>query len=271
MRHLAGLLCFCALVASATDMSQEETIVRTAYAKLSYAVDLETAIRAVKHNPKITYAQLAQEVAKEALTFSLSDFSCNDISSVLDQKYAQVFSDIRDGGDVVDIGSVTESYTEETNGAKTETSMNVAAARWSHGPNGPVPEGTVAEMLPAMERESGISALMRFCTYTAAVTFEGRSRTYRANFFFGPDGQGQVTPGDMVVALGGGTLQELLSKPVYPQVLLKTARYRNNAAMRAFLNGNQHSNASCKRGDACCDLSALHCGVYGADLEGSLQ
>jgi len=253
-------------------MSQEETIVRTAYAKLSYAVDLETAIRAVKHNPKITYAQLAQEVAKEALTFSLSDFSCNDISSVLDQKYAQVFSDIRDGGDVIDIGSVTETYTDETNpGAITKTSMNVATARWSHGPKGPIPDGTVAELLPVMERSAGVSALVRYCSYVATVTFEGRSRTYRTDFFFGPEGQGEVIPGDMVVALGGGTLFELLTKPVYPQVLLKTPRYSNNSAIREFLNENQHSNASCKRGDACCDLSALHCGVYGADLEGSLQ
>jgi hypothetical protein len=274
MRYIAVLCTILAalpVAIAADNMSHEETVVRTAYAKLSYAVDLETALKAVQHNPKITYAQLTQEVAKESLTFRLSDFSCGDFSSILDQRYARVFSDIRDGGDVIDIGSVTETYTDQTNGANTEASMNVAKPRWSHGPNGPVPDGTAAELLPAMEREAGISALMRYCSYTAAVTFEGRSRTYRANFFFGPEGQGEATPGDMVVALGGGTLQELLTKPVYPQVLLKTARYGNNSAMRAFLNVNQQSNATCKRGEACCDLAALHCGVYSDDLKGGLQ
>jgi hypothetical protein len=252
-------------------MTHEETVVRTAYAKLSYAVDLETAIQAVRHNPKITYAQLTQEVAKEALTFRLSDFAVGDIASVADQKYAQVFSDIRDGGDVVDVASVTETYTDETNGADITTSMNVARPRWSHGPKGPVPDGTVAEMLPDMERGAGISAIMRYCSYTVTVGFEGRSRTYRADFFFGPEGQGEVVPGDMVVALGGGTLYELLTKPVYPQVLLKTTHYGKNPVLREFLEVNQRNNPACRGGEACCDLSALQCGIYSADLKASLQ
>jgi hypothetical protein len=277
MRHIVVV---CTLLASlfgraATaqrTMTSEEATVRTVYAKLSYAVDLETAIRAVRHNPKITYAQLTQEVAKESLTFHLSDFSVGDISSVLDQKYSQVFHDIRDGGNVIDITSVTETFTEENKpGVKTETSMNVAQPRWSHGPQGPVPDLTVAEALPIMERESGISALMRYCTYTVTVAFEGRSRTYQTQFFFGPEGQGEVNPGDMVVALGGGMLQELLVKPVYPQVLLKTDTYGKNPALREFLEVNQRSNATCQRGEACCDLSALQCGVYSSDLKGGIQ
>jgi hypothetical protein len=258
--------------AAAAGMTHEEQTVRTVYAKLSYAVDLETAIRAVRHNPKITCAQLTQEVTKDSLTFNLSDFSIADISSVLDRKYAEVFHDIRDGGNVIDITSVTETFTEENKpGVKTETSMNVAQPRWSIGPRGAVPDLTVAEALPIMERESGISALMRYCTYTVTVAFEGRSRTYQAQFFFGPEGQGEVNPGDMVVALGGGMLQDLLVKPVYPEVLLKTAQYGKNPALREFLEVNQRSNATCKHGEACCDLSALQCGTYSADLKGDPQ
>lgn len=256
---------------AADNMTHEETVVRTAYAKLSYAVDLETAMRAVRHNPKITYAQLTQEVAKESLTFHLSNFSVADIASVLDQKYSKVFHDIRDGGNVIDIASVAETFTEEKDGVKTETRMDVALPRWSHGPLGPVPDSTVAEMLPAMERESGISALMRYCTYEVTVDFEGRSRTYQAQFYFGPEGQGEAIPGDMVVALGGGTLQELLVKPVYPEVILKTATYGRNPALREFLGVNQRSNATCRPREACCDLSALQCGVNSADLKGGLQ
>ena len=257
---------------AAGSITREEQTVRAAYAKLSYAVDLETVIRAVRRNPNITYAQLLQEVARESLTFRLSDFSVADIASVLDQKYSDVFPDIRDGGNVIDIASVTETFTEENKpGVKTETSMNVARPRWSRGPRGPVPDSTVAEMLPAMERESGISAIMRYCTYAVTVTFEGRSRTYRAGFYFGPEGQNEAVPGDVVVALGGGTLQELLVEPVYPEVLLKTETYGKNPALREFLEVNQRSNATCKRGDACCDLSALRCGVDSAGLKGDLR
>jgi hypothetical protein len=274
MRYL-GVACLllASLSAAVAQMTHEETVVRTAYAKLSYAVDLETAMRAVRHNPKITYAQLAQEVAKESLTFRLSDFSVGDIASVLNQKYSEAFHDIRDGGDVIDIGSVTETFTEEIHGpphAKTETSMNVARPRWSHGPLGPVPDSTVAEALPIMNRESGLSVpLVRYCAYTVTVTFEGRSRTYQADFFFGPEGQ--PDSGDMVVALGGGALPELLVKPIYPQVLVETTMWGTNPAVRAFLEANQRNNETCRRGEACCDLSALQCGIYSADLKGGRQ
>jgi len=274
MRYLAvTCVLLTSLSTAGAQMTHEETVVRTAYAKLSYAVDLETAMRAVRRNPKITYAQLTQEVAKESLTFRLSDFSCADIASVLDQKYSEAFHDIRDGGDVIDIASVTETFSEEIPGpphVKTETSMNVARPRWSHGPLGPVPDGTVAEALPIMNRESGLSVpLVRYCAYTVTVTFEGRSRTYQADFFFGPEGQ--PDSGDMVVALGGGALPELLVKPVYPQVLIEPTAYGKNPTVRAFLEANQRSDATCRRGEACCDLSVLQCGVYSADLKGGRQ
>jgi len=272
MKYVIALCLTFAAISSAltAEMSHEETMVRTAYAKLSYAVDLETAIRAVRHNPKITYSQLTQEVAKESLTFRLSDFAVADMASVLDQKYSEVFHDIRDGGNVIDIASVAETFTEETGGVKAETRMDLARPRWSRGPLGAVPDSTVAEMLPAMERESGLSVpLIRYCTYTVTVTFEGRSRTYQAEFYFGPEGQ--PDSGDMVVALGGGALPELLVKPVYPQVLVETATYGKNPALRGFLEANQRSNATCRRGEACCDLSALQCGIYSADLKGGRQ
>ena len=257
--------------AAVAQMTHEETVVRTAYAKLSYAVELETAMRAVRRNPKITYAQLTQEVAKESLTFRLSDFSVGDVAALpQDHKYYEFFPDIRDGGNVVDIGIVTEQLTEEVNGVKTSTQMDVANPSWSHGPLMDLPDLTVAEALPIMNRESGLSVpLTRYCTYNVTVTFEGLSRTYRAAFYFGP--QGQPDAGDMVVALGGGALSTLLVKPVYPQVLVETAKWGKNPTVRAFLEANQRNKATCIHGEACCDLSALQCGIYSADLKGGLQ
>jgi hypothetical protein len=271
MRYIAiTCMILASISAASAEMSHEETMVRTAYAKLSYAVDLETAMRAVRHNPKITYAQLAQEVAKESLTFRLSNFSVGDIASLpQNHKYYEFFPDIRDGGDVIDIGNVAETLTEEKDGLKTETRMDVAQPRWSHGPLGDLPDLTLAQALPIMEQESGVPSLVRYCTYNVTVTFEGRSRTYRAAFYFGP--QWQPDAGDMVVALGGGALPELLVKPVYPQVLVETTMWGKHPAVRAFLEANQRSNETCRSGEACCDLSALQCGIYSADLKGGHQ
>jgi hypothetical protein len=144
MRYLVvACVILASISAAAAEMSHEETMVRTAYAKLSYAVDLETAMRAVRHNPKITYAQLAQEVAKESLTFRLSNFSVGDIASLpQNHKYYEFFPDIRDGGDVIDIGNVAETLTEEKDGLKNRNSYGrstttlVARPSWrSSGPH----------------------------------------------------------------------------------------------------------------------------------------
>jgi hypothetical protein len=102
-----------------------------------------------------------------------------------------------------------------------------------------------------------------------AVDMTPEEQTIRTAYYFGLDGK--VAPGDMVVALGGGTLAELLVKPVYPQALVETAMFGKNSAIREFLETNQRSNATCRHGEACCDLSVLQCGVYSPDLKAGRQ
>jgi hypothetical protein len=259
---VATLLCASSLAAFAANRSPEETVVRNTYAKLSYAIDLETVYRATLANPQIDPAELAKQVATKSLTFKLSNFVVGDFASIATVKFTSVFPQYPDGRCIA-ITSVTERYTENE---KTIT-MEAASAKWDdNGPSGYPPDYTVAQMLPVAEREGGVPVLVRYITYVVTATLNGRSRTYKAAFFFGP--KLEPSPADTVVGLGGGPLNDFITKPVYPSVLLNTNLWGKSAAARNFLVANQKVKDSCKAGDACCDERTLQCGVYGADISG---
>jgi|ERR1700688_68712 len=264
MRYLvaAALLCF-SLSALAADQSHEETVVRIAYAKLSYAVDLETAYRLVLANPDITTATLTQKVAQQGLRFKLSNFAFGDLADITSQKFAAVFPQYPDGSEIIHLTEMKEQFTEDS--GKT-LEMDVAAPKWATGPTGHALDLTVAQMLPILEQESGEPSLVSYCTFTVTATLTGRSRTYKASFFFGPNGQ--AIPSDTVVGLGGGSLWDAMTKPVYPNVLLETSLWTKSAAAQDYILANQKLKDTCKNGEACCDAATLQCGVYSADLIG---
>jgi hypothetical protein len=267
MRYLAATcLLLASLSASAANTTPEEAAVRNAYAKLAFAVDVNTAYRAVLANPKISSTALAKQVELKGLRFKLSDFTVGDLSSVASLRYKDVFGQYPDGQDVITTTVDTENFGEGPEDKPVTVSTETAIAEWTAGPFGNQPDYTVAKMLPIMEHESGVSPLLRYCTYTVTATLGERSRTYQAEFFFGPNGQ--AAPGDVVVGLGGGALEHFINHPVFPNILLQTSLWGKSAALRSFVLTNQKTKASCKAGDACCNAATLQCGVYSADVIG---
>lgn len=250
-------------MATAAEMSHEEAVVRNTYAKLSYAVDLNTAYRAFQANPKISAADLARQVELQGLRFKLSDFTVGNLAHIAEAKYADVFPQYDDNGEDVIHTNVTKENYGEVGGAT--ASMETATAKWGPAPNGRAPDYTVGQMIPVLEREMGVSPPLRYCSFTVTATLAGRSRTYEASFFFGA--KDQVAPADAVADVGGGALWHFLLHPLYPDILLRT-RIGEIPAVREFLTANQRSNASCKSGEACCDAETLQCGVFSADLTG---
>jgi hypothetical protein len=210
-------------------MTHEEEVVRAAYAKLSYAVDIKTAFRAVQSNRAISPADLARQVELKRLRFQLSDFKVGNLTDVGDTKYVDFAGQFPDGQDIVNTTIATETLTEE--GSPT-ASTDSAVAEWGRGPSGIPPFLTMRESLHLIEEESGVKPLLRYCTYTVKVTLEGRSRTYKTSFLFGSDGQ--VAPGDAVVGLGGGALAYFITHPIVPDVFLKTS-LAASPAVRSFL------------------------------------
>ena len=240
-------------------MSHEEIVVRTAYARLAYAVDLYTIYTAVQANPKIDFVALAKEIDRQGLRFNLSDFATGNLADIAHDDYS-VLGQYPDGQDIISISPVNATSTEIPAPA---VSTYMATAAWAPGPQGRAPYRTVGEMLPLEERESGVAPLRRYCTYTVTATLLGRSRTYRASFLFGD----RVAPADVVVAIGGGAMRTLLTRKLYPDILIGT-KLGSNPAVRDFLAATQREEQICRAGigDVCCNPEKLQCGVASSDL-----
>ena len=260
MRHAALLLLCVSTLASAAEMSHEETVVRTTYARLAYAVDLNTAYKAVRTNPKITTEEMSKQVAAHGLHFVISEVVVGDLKDIENKKYVEAAGQYPDGQDVIDSTVATENVTE--NGGNT-VSTDTAMVRWGPGPNAIAPNVTVGQMRPILEQEAGISPILRYCSYTIKVSLDGRTREYKASFLFGADGQ--VAAGDTVVNINGGALSHFLTHTSYPDILMKT-RYRESLAVGDFLSASKRAEASCNHAELCCDAESLQCGVPAGDL-----
>lgn len=245
------------------DMTREEALVRNAYAKLSYAVDINTVYRAVQANPNLSPADLAKQVDLHGLRFKLTDFNVGNLADISETKFTDAFPQYDDDvHDVIHTSIETENYSEV--GGET-ASMHTATATWGPPPSGRTPSYTVRQMIPILQNETGVSPLLRYCSFMVTATLAGRSRTYEASFLFGENGQ--AAPLDVIADVGGGALGHMLLHPIYPDVLLRT-KIGKVPVVRNFLEANQRSEASCKSGDACCNAETLQCGVYNADLSG---
>ncbi|MGB8579683.1 MAG: hypothetical protein WCD47_02580 [Candidatus Sulfotelmatobacter sp.] len=244
---------------AADSMTHEETIVRTAYAKLAYAADLNTVYRASR-NHKITSEDMTKQIDAHGLHLTLSDFTVGNLSDIADKKYVDVAGQYPDGQDVIHAGLVTISV-NNNNGQP--VSSDTTTARWGPRQYALAPNLTIRALMPILEQESGISPLVRYCSYTVTVSLQGKSRTYKAWFLFGDNGQ--IAAGDTVLGSNGGALNYFLDHPVYPDILLHTDLGKI-PAVNNFLAANARTEASCKHGDICCDAASLACGVAAAEL-----
>jgi hypothetical protein len=264
-----ALLCVTAAATDNAVMSPQELAVRNAYAKLSYAADLRTIYRAALVNPSINPADLAAQVETQKVKFTLSNFVIGDLRGIADVKFTKAFPQYPDGQNILQISLDTENFTDIDGEKQFAVAMDTAIANWTKGPIGSPPSGTVGEMIPVLEEESGVQEIVSYCTFTVTVAYGGSSRTYQSYFFFGPNGE--PAPADTVAGLGGGALQHFLRNPAYPTGLLQTSLWGKSKAVRDFVLANQKTNPSCKKGDACCDVVAVQCGVFSGDLIGRQQ
>jgi len=278
---LLGLCCIVTLLPLASangQMSHEETVVRTTYAKLIYALKIGTIHKAIfdetpRHPPgtsskphPLTRIALDDRMAEEGLLFQLANFSVGRISD-LKRNYAELVTK-PDGSDVLEISTGGMTFEEDNKKTFDVTAKDV---KWHPGRIPPDSEDwniPAAELLTQIENAKWFS---RYAAFTVTVQFQGKSRIYNAMFLFGTDDKGQavVLPVDTVADAG---VQYFANQPVYPATLLKTS-WRAKPAVADWLKSHQVFDATCKPGkeDVCCDLTTLECGVAAQDVTSSLS
>jgi hypothetical protein len=273
MKYAIALCLMFAAISSAlaAEMSHEETVVRTAYAKFAYAAQQqvigEFGREAATKLASRQYAQMTHEerFAAAKIDFTLADFVVGDARDILKRKV----TDFITLGDT-EIIAISER-TSDFNDNGLQTSLYGLVPRWTKAhPVPPILESLTLDDSYALEwrqpRPDGL--WQRYASYTVTVTFQGKTiGPYKALFFFGHNAKGDeaIEPRDSITDNVG--LGEVLAQHLFPDAFVLT-KLRTYPVVANWLAANQASGPNCSagKGDVCCDLVKLQCGPGREDM-----
>jgi len=270
------LVLACYTSAAAADMSHEETIVRTAYAKFAYAAQQgaigqlasEAFSRETGGTPEMRKSDIGltseQRLAAAQVNFTLGDFVVGDVRDILDRKVNDlvppeaVGEELRSGGVAQDFNDL---------GLKTHLSGLYVEWQPAHGLSLPAMEVVAAMTMRDWLNQRPETLWQRYASYSVTVSYQGKSRgPYKALFLFGHNAKGDevVQPVDTTTNANG--LATAFSEKLFPDTLVLT-RWRNYRVVSDWLDANQTDGGSCflGQGDVCCDLIKLKCGPRRTD------
>jgi hypothetical protein len=299
MQYLAAICILMASIsgAASAQMTHEETRVRTAYAKLAYAVQQgaigELAMEA--NNPvgmpiRQEYAGMTNRQRLDAaeVTFTLTDLVIGDASDILHRKMVDL---ITPEWDLVDVLSTNGNQGWNYNDSGLETGWKPLELHWK--PTDPTPperraatEGFTAAQVYQINATGDTQSKdqplpeglwQRYASYSVTVTFQGKTRgPYKALFIFGTDSKGN--PGNERLTIydpvAGSGLGYAMSQRLFPEAFVVT-RLRTLPIVAHWLEANQMSSGpncsiSMDQGDICCDLVKMKCGPRREDVAAGL-
>jgi hypothetical protein len=269
MRLLVFLLSLLATVnsqLSQVKMSHEEQVVRTTYARLSYAIQVGEIAR-ILHDTKVARkpidrGEFSQRLKDAALRFELTDFKVGTLSEISQTKYSALVTK-PDGGPALAIGAgIWQMATDDPK----ETKSDVASAKWTKAQT--LTEDWEVPFGEAYPKTQIAGQHNRFAAFTVKASFQGRSIEYRALFLFGKDAQGQesILPIDTVSNLNGSALNVFLNHSAYPETLIEGG-IGKDPVIYDWLSAGQVSQPTSKRREANCDPVTMNCGVHSDDLK----
>lgn len=280
MKHWFALLCLLSVAAfgrdpkpnhqvdTAQSMRAEEILIRTAYAKMSYADEVGTIVREVQQTSRTqlwnSRANRANIALSKRLSFQLGGFQFGKVSAIANGRMADFDgSPSAIGGEVLDVTPSIFNYRVDSSPAKYVTYAKFA---WKPSPNQslmPEENWTVAKAL--QEEQFAGKEYTDYVTYKVTLTFNGKSRSYDAWMLFGPDGRGQEQVYFMDPVVNSTGVLFASEHSVYPTAFAETEL---NAV--PFINRWLYDNAqSCTArqnekdqiADVCCDPQNGRCGV----------
>jgi hypothetical protein len=259
---LALLFVSTALLAQAqqaTQISQEQKVVETAYAKLRTAVKYY-ALYQYATNP---HGDLFQRVSDDDMRFTLSDIRVGNANDILNEKYSS-FATKPSGGRVINAGMVTQM------GDKGTESI-FAQAEWTSGQSLSEDwEVPMSEVYRICKEQEGMT-VSRYVALTVTLEFRREFISYKALWLFGTNryGKPHTLNIDTVMGISGGALHDLMGKRIYPSVILDTD-LKDAPGVREWFQANTAQECGNAAREVCCDLKDLQCGVTNADLQHSL-
>jgi hypothetical protein len=256
-------------------MTHEETMVRTAYAKLSFASEqVAVAQLAMEATGAATPQQLAglsseQRIANAQLNFTLSDFVVGNVNDILNKKATELINPA-----VNQRLYITEGYASYHRAGQ-EYQWFQAMPKWVAADPIPVELAsmTLGEFLNSQWHQKQQWAT--YASYSVTVTFQGKSAgPYKALFLFGHDDKGNETVEPEDGTVDAIVLARGMQKHLFADALLLEDLFKVPVVKTWVSEKQQPLNCAEDQG-VCCDLSSGHCGPSQSRVEkaqkGSVQ
>ena len=256
MRYVAVLCVMLASLSGAVaQMTHEETMVRTAYARLSYAAQLRVVANDAIHASHLSKAQLQGQIAKLAPRFQIDNAALGSLSTIAALPWEQMVT--KPDGDLIYVRSGGTSPAITTRNGVTKKSMFWVMTGWGNHTFeqswSAVTVGQAVGDVPKLQGETCSS----YISYRVTATLNGRSRTYNAMFLFGRDSKGNETMHMIDNVVGLGSLELVTTQSLYPEALLETY-YREFPEIADWITANTVTKPTATR-DAYC--SPTGCGL----------
>ena len=247
-------------------MTHEEQVVRTTYAKLSYATQIyaiKSAMDEVNVHPPSDNATVLDRIAQDTVTFQFTSIQVGDFAGIAKTAYHDLVTK-PNGENILSIATGFWTYTTDE---PKETRAATGYPAWTGssilaGEDWTVPFAVVVQKVQAAGKED-MSPYKRYAAVSVTVAFHNQTRSYKSLFVFGHDVQGKerILPVDTVV--GGSALAFFLANSVYPAVLFEPGM-RKVPFVAEWLREN--AAAGIASGQVGCDLQTLKCSVPQADV-----
>ena len=243
-------------------MSHEEQVVRTTYAKLSYADEIRIIMKTMNALPDKFQANegVADKALGSRLEFQLSDFKTGPVSEIEGRILSELAGTPVEGDTTLLVAPGTFNYTDHSAIGKGRTEWTVYAnVSWNKQPfhRAPGDDWPMATVLKMKEMNGPYDT---YATYTVTVTFEGKSRTYSTAALFGTNADGANI--HFLDLISGNMTLDLLTRTDMSTAPFSKTDLRDVPFIRKWLNSNRQQACSVKgHGDVCCNPETRKCGI----------
>jgi hypothetical protein len=245
-------------------MTHEEQVVRTTYAKLSYADEVRIIMRTMNALPDKFQAdeRTADKALGSRLEFQLSDFKTGPVSEIEGRIVSELSGMPPEGDTAGTLLVVPGTFNYKDNSAigqaKTEWTV-YADVSWNTQPqHRTAGDGWPMATLLTMKEMNG--PYDRYAAYTVTVTFQSKSRTYNTAVLFGKNADGANV--HFLDLISGNMTLDLLAKTDMSTAPFSKTDLRDVPFIRKWLNSNRQQACNVKgHGDVCCNPETKKCGI----------
>jgi hypothetical protein len=265
-----AVLMLWAMLTSAQTTTHEEQVVRTTYAKLSYADEIGIIVSAMSNADKWKVPEESLDKALNSrLDFQLSNFKTGDVKEIEGRIVSEISGGPKKATDLVlAVTPSTFNYHNQSPGLDEPPSWTLyAQIKWKELGYDPNRGGELWPMAEILKLPEMGGTFTRYATYTVTLTFQSKSITYSTLALFETKPDGSENVHFMDVHSGISMLDLLARSTIFPTPFIKT-HLRNVPVVRRWLTANVQScvGRSKKDGDVCCDPVSGRCGLEQHEL-----